>query len=192
MVKSKHSRHFLLIPLFLTSLSIAAISLQFRPAYADSFSMIGEWAGSSDCPITFYKDDGGSVEGNCDNGSYNHIFSGNYSNPSQISLTLTRIDPNHCVTSVPGYIQVINNNHVKYWQGGWDGCGVRTQPVTQDWYRLPRTPDAPLQEIPPPATPPVTPPTTPPTTPPATPPTTTNQQPCLLKFGEFCIFPPPQ
>jgi hypothetical protein len=132
------------LPLALLTSSIGILwfgysaNYQALPAYADSFSMMGNWRGSPDCPITFYKDDGRDVEGNCDNGSYNHIIRGSYSrrNPNRISTTITRIDPNRCETSVSGYIEVINNNHVKSWQTGWDGCGVRTQPGTQDWYRI--------------------------------------------------------
>jgi hypothetical protein len=99
------------------------------------FSMNGDWSSGSDCPITFYRDDGHSVEGNCDNGTVNHVVLGTYSSPNRIDITIKRIDPNQCETSVPGYIQVINENTVKYWQQGWNGCGVRTPPATQRWSR---------------------------------------------------------
>lgn len=107
------------------------IVVEARP----DFSMIGDWSGSSDCPITFYRDNGKSVEGNCDNGSTNHVVRGKYSSEERIDITITRTDPNSCVTSVQGYIQVIDTNTVKYWQQGWNGCGVRTRPATQEWSR---------------------------------------------------------
>lgn len=107
------------------------IAVEARP----DFSMIGEWSGSPDCPITFYRDDGKNAEGNCDNGTVSHDIKGQYSSEARIDVTITRTDPNGCVTSVPGYIQLIDTNTVKYWQRGWNGCGVRTPPATQVWSR---------------------------------------------------------
>lgn len=100
-----------------------------------SFKMTGNWTGSPDCPIVFYQDDGRTVYGDCNNGSYNHIFRGTYSTPNSIALTITRIDPNQCQTSVTGNIQVINGNTVNYSQAGWNGCGVTTPPGSQTWTR---------------------------------------------------------
>ncbi|MBX9252696.1 hypothetical protein H1Q63_01585 [Desmonostoc muscorum CCALA 125] len=133
------------------SLSLSLLGLTTLPATAkepvinkiqstrqqNSFNLMGDWSGSSDCPITIYEDNGENIKGNCDNGSYSHVFRGRYSNGNKISLIVTRKDPNNCETSVSALIQVIDSNHVKYSQEGWNGCGVRTRPVVnQDWFRV--------------------------------------------------------
>jgi hypothetical protein len=131
------------LPLALLTSSIGILwfgysaNYQAAPAYADSFSMVGNWVSSQpDCPIIFYQDDGRNVEGDCDNGAYNHEIVGNYSTPNRIDVTVTRTDPNNCRTSVRGYIRVIDKNNVRYWQEGWNGCGVTTKPATQHWHRI--------------------------------------------------------
>ncbi|MBX9252692.1 hypothetical protein H1Q63_01565 [Desmonostoc muscorum CCALA 125] len=136
---------------FNVALSLSLLGLTTLPATAkepainniestsqeNSFNLMGDWSGSSDCPITIYEDNGEDVKGNCEKDSYSHVFSGRYSSGNKISLTITRIDPKNCKTSVRGFIQVIDNDHVKYSQEGWNGCGVRTAPVArQDWFRV--------------------------------------------------------
>jgi hypothetical protein len=100
-----------------------------------NFSIIGNWTGSPDCPIVFTKDSGTLVEGSCNNASYKHTFRGRYVAPRRIDLVLTRVDPANCSTSVNTSIFILNNNQLLYRQGGWDGCGVKTQPGEQNWTR---------------------------------------------------------
>lgn len=111
------------------------LSTATLPAYAKPFNVVGEWSGSPDCPIVFYRDDGVSIEGNCDNGSFDHVIKGTYANENLINITLTRIDPNGCRTSVKGYLQVLNPYTMRMSQQGWNGCGVRTGPGGQTWQR---------------------------------------------------------
>ena len=89
-------------------------------------SLIGSWAGSADCTIVFYKDDGINVEGSCDKAGYNHKVVGTYDehNHNNISTTITRTDPKGCTTSVSGYIKLIDSDRVEYGQNGWNDCGV--------------------------------------------------------------------
>ncbi|ACK74169.1 hypothetical protein PCC7424_5610 (plasmid) [Gloeothece citriformis PCC 7424] len=136
MINTKHLEYFLIGSLFLAGLSITTALLKSPRAFANNFSMLGDWSGSPDCPIVFYKDNQNYVEGRCDGNFHQHIFRGNYSNSNFISLTVTRIDPKHCQTSTPAKIRVIDYNHVNYWQAGWHGCGQETNPGTQDWYRV--------------------------------------------------------
>lgn len=120
---------------FLFSLITIASIAASPSVLAQSFSMIGSWSGSPDCPIEFYRDNGNNIEGSCDIGTVNHIFRGKYVGSNRIDTTTERIDTKGCSTIVRGYIQVLNSNRVKYWQNGWDGCGVRTPPGTQYWNR---------------------------------------------------------
>jgi len=119
----------------LSLITIAATAISPSVTLAQSFSMIGSWQGSPDCPIEFYRDNGRYVEGNCDNGAFNHIVRGKYADSRRINITTERIDPKGCSTTVTGYIQILSDNRVKYWQNGWNGCGVRTPPATQYWTR---------------------------------------------------------
>ena len=121
--------------LFLSLITIAATATIPSAMLGQSFSMIGSWQGSPDCPIEFYRDNGSYVEGSCDNGAFNHIIRGTYAGSGRINTTTERIDPQRCSTTVRGYIQILSNNRVKYWQNGWNGCGVRTAPATQYWTR---------------------------------------------------------
>jgi len=114
-------------------LSVLTIS---QPTYANSFNLIGDWSGSPDCPLIIYEDDGKNIKGNCDNGSYSHVINGSYASENKISVIVTRKDPNNCKTSVRGFIQVIDKNHLKYSQEGWNGCGVRTKPAKRDLSRV--------------------------------------------------------
>lgn len=125
----KFRTHFLVL---FTSLLSAIPGQLYAQQY---FSLRGDWAGSPDCPITFYRDDGSRVEGNCDNVSFNHRFIGTYVDSNTIELRVYRTDPNKCTTDVDAYIEVINRNIVKYRQQGWNGCGVRTAPSSQIWTR---------------------------------------------------------
>jgi hypothetical protein len=124
-------------PKLRVSLLITAflVVLQAQANAQPKFSMRGDWAGSPDCPITFYRDDGRQVDGNCDNGSFNHRFQGTYASPDTIELRVSRTDPNNCTTYTGAYIEIINRYTVKYRQQGWNGCGVRTGPGSQIWTR---------------------------------------------------------
>ena len=93
--------------------------------------MVGNWLGSPDCTIVIYKDDGKNVEGNCDVGEYRHKISGMYTNDNHIDMTITRTDPTNCSTSVGGSIQIVGPNRVNLSQYGWNGCQVKTAPVSQ-------------------------------------------------------------
>lgn len=122
--------------LVLSGLAITPTLLQNSPVYAGSLNMVGEWSGSPDCPIFFYLDDGQNVRGDCDNGSYDHNIIGRYVGEETISITLERIDPQKCKTSVQGYITKIGYNQVRMRQEGWNGCGVRTKPGSQVWTKV--------------------------------------------------------
>ena len=138
-MKSKRLANLLVGSLLLAGSCITTALLQAPQAYAGSFNIIGEWTGSPDCQINFLDDDGTTIEGNCDNGSFNHIIQGSYStkDPNRINITVTRIDySTGCKTSVRGYIRVIDNDNVRFWQEGWHGCGVNTAPATSTWTRL--------------------------------------------------------
>jgi len=108
------------------------------PAAQAHFSMAGSWhADGVDCTIEFFRDDGARVEGTCDNGKYSHHISGTYDGGQNQRITLTNVrrDPTNCETSVHGYIEVLSENRVRYWQEGWNGCKVRTEPAEQIWER---------------------------------------------------------
>jgi len=118
------------------TISILSIATLLFSGTTYAFNIVGEWSGSPDCPLHFYQDDGKTIEGDCDNGAYNHIIKGTYSSSDRIDITIKRIDPDKCITTVRGYIKVINDNKVKIQQQGWDGCGVRTKPGSQIWNRV--------------------------------------------------------
>jgi len=99
-------------------------------------SMVGSWAGSPDCTVVFYNDNGEDIEGRCDNNGYSHRIKGTYTDPSNIVVTVTRVDPNNCATNTRGYIKINDNNSATYGQNGWDGCGIKTGSGTQSWSRL--------------------------------------------------------
>ena len=99
-------------------------------------SLVGSWVlGSQDCTLVFYKDDGHNVEGSCDKGGVTHRLTGTYDDPTHISTTVTRTDPNGCVTQTRGHMEIITRDSIKNSQSGWNGCGVTTEPVTQLWSR---------------------------------------------------------
>jgi len=99
-------------------------------------SIVGSWAGSPDCTVVFYKDDGNEVEGDCDNTGYKHHIKGRYVATDNIRITNVRTDPNNCKTSVQGYIKINTENSLTYGQNGWNGCGVTTGSGTQSWSRM--------------------------------------------------------
>ena len=92
-------------------------------------SLVGSWVGSPSCLVVFYKDDGKDVEGSCDVGGYRHKVSGRYDDLTNIGVTITRTDPNGCVTSVRGFIRIVSRDSVEMGQNGWNGCGVTTESV---------------------------------------------------------------
>lgn len=98
-------------------------------------SLVGSWVGSPACTLVFYKDDGNNVEGSCDSDGYRHKVSGTYDDSTNISTTITRTDPNECVTLARGYIRIISRNSVEAGQDGWNGCGVTTDSVSQSLSR---------------------------------------------------------
>jgi hypothetical protein len=124
----------LLILSLITFLTITAEFLHAEP----KINMVGDWSGSPDCVVSFYQDDGSTIDGNCDNGNFNHVISGRYSrnDENKIDITITRDDVRQkCKTSVKGYLKILDNNTIKMWQQGWDGCGVDTPSGSQVWQR---------------------------------------------------------
>ncbi|MFO1422168.1 MAG: hypothetical protein U1F70_00715 [Candidatus Competibacteraceae bacterium] len=109
-------------------------------AQADSsrkkISMVGSWSGSPDCTVIFNKDDGEEVEGDCDNIGYKHHFKGIYDAPDSIRVTITRTDPEKCITNTQGHIKINNPYSATFGQSGWNGCGVTTSSGTQSWSRM--------------------------------------------------------
>jgi hypothetical protein len=144
--------HRILISVLFINVAVANTSLaQETQVYADTvasgeatadadaqgpYDMLGAWTGSPACQIYFWQDDGVNVAGNCDNGSYDHEMRGSYIRTNIISGTNTRIDPNGCRTSVVFTITFLAQDVVRYWQQGWNGCGVRTAPEFGTWTRL--------------------------------------------------------
>jgi hypothetical protein len=120
---------------FLIPMGIGSLFLTSATIAQGKFSILGDWSGSPDCPITFYRDNGTSVYGNCDNGSYQHIFQGEYTGTNRINLTVTRIDPKKCRTNAMASLKILGPDIVKYSQEGWHGCGVNTGPGSQVWER---------------------------------------------------------
>lgn len=103
-----------------------------------NFSMFGSWSdANATCSIEVYQDDGKSIRGTCDKGGYSHRFTGSYEGKERKRITLVNVrrDPKGCVTTVHGYIEILGENTVRYWQEGWDGCEVRTDPAERIWHR---------------------------------------------------------
>lgn len=90
-------------------------------------SLVGSWGGTSDCTVVISKDDHKNVEGSCDRDNYRHRFSGAYQDARNINITITRTDPQNCVTNASGYIKIISDNSIEFGQNAWNGCGVNTR-----------------------------------------------------------------
>lgn len=105
---------------------------------AAPFSLVGHWDAGPDCPLEIYQDDGKTIKANCDDGRTSHKLSGRYEgrNNRRITFTITRRDLKGCETNVDGYMEVLDENRIKAWQEGWDGCGVRTKPVQKILSRI--------------------------------------------------------
>ncbi len=98
-----------------------------QAARSRKFSLVGTWTGSQDCTMVFYKDDGKNIEGSCDNAGFIHRFTGAYSDPENINISINRIDrKTKCETQVTGYIKIIGQHNIEVGQLGWNGCGVTT------------------------------------------------------------------
>ena len=97
---------------------------------APSSSLIGSWVGSPSCLVVFYLDDGKNVEGSCDVGGYRHKIFGTHDDLTNIGITISRTDPNGCVTNVRGFIRIVSRDSIEMGQNGWNGCGVTTESVT--------------------------------------------------------------
>jgi hypothetical protein len=124
------------VTLFLATTIIGLIPPKPTQAQIQPFSMQGRWIShrSTNCPITFYRDNGRNIEGNCDTGVVDHQMVGTYSRRNWINVTVFRKTPS-CVTQVQGTIRIINENIVEYSQQGWNGCSVKTPPLSERWVR---------------------------------------------------------
>jgi len=89
-------------------------------------SLVGDWLGSPVCTLTFRLDNGKNVDGSCNTDSVRHEFAGIYDADDKVRITITRIDPEQCKTSAPGYIRIENDDTIEVSQDGWDGCNVKT------------------------------------------------------------------
>lgn len=108
-------------------------------APADGFSLSGRWRSDhDDCPIQFFLDDGHRVEGSCERGGYFHSITGSYEGSAKktVTLRIVRRDPAGCETSVHGRIEILDEDHITFWQEGWNGCGAKTDGVYQNWERV--------------------------------------------------------
>lgn len=106
------------------------------PPTAILYNLIGSWYVGSDCTVVFYKDNGKTIEGSCDNNAFKHKLVGVYSDSNHIAVTITRLDlSSGCETSTNGFITIIDNDHLTMGQEGWNGCGVSTSSVTQSLIR---------------------------------------------------------
>ena len=92
-------------------------------------SLVGDWLGAGDCTLTFRLDNGRNVEGSCNTAAVRHEFAGVYETDDRVRVTITRIDPDQCKTTVPGYIRIENDDAIEASQDGWDGCKVKTGPA---------------------------------------------------------------
>ncbi|MEA2561190.1 MAG: hypothetical protein QOH06_2694 [Acidobacteriota bacterium] len=101
-------------------------SVEPSPKFA---SLIGSWSGAPGCEVIIWKDDGKDLEGSCGTG-VRHQITGRYNTANRINITITRIDPNNCVTKVAGTIKIETSNNIEMSQEGWHGCGVTTEPAT--------------------------------------------------------------
>jgi hypothetical protein len=91
-------------------------------------SLVGNWLGAPSCTLVFRVDNGKNVEGSCNSGGIRHEFAGVYQADDRVRVTITRIDPNQCKTTVPGYVRIENDDTIEVSQDGWDGCQVKTGP----------------------------------------------------------------
>ena len=95
------------------------------------FSLVGEWAGSPDCMVRISKDDGNSLQGNCDTATVLHEVTGTYIDSRNINIIITRTDlGNRCATKVVGTIRIVASDRLEMGSNGWNGCGVTTGAVT--------------------------------------------------------------
>ena len=93
-------------------------------------SLVGTWVGGSACALVFVKDDGESVEANCDNSGFRHQFKGRYTSSDRLEITITRTDlTTGCKAEAEGFVIVANSNAMDVFQVGWNGCGVKTGPA---------------------------------------------------------------
>jgi hypothetical protein len=103
----------------------------------ENFSLQGKWAGSPDCVVRFFFDDGKSVKGVCDKGVVSHSVTGTYLGKKTVTVTVVRRDENGCESKADGSIRFKDKDTVVFSQAGWIGCGIRTEPVEQIWVRNP-------------------------------------------------------
>jgi hypothetical protein len=124
------------VTLLLAATTIGLIPPKPTQAQTEPFSMQGRWIAPrrTSCPITFYRDNGQNIEGNCDTGVVDHKVIGTYSRQNWINITIIRKTPG-CTTTVQGTIRIINENIVEFSQQGWNGCSVKTPPLSERWFR---------------------------------------------------------
>lgn len=95
-------------------------------------SLLGSWqASEGGCVLKIYQDDGKSVKGTCDAGVIAHKLVGQYQteDANRVHFVITRFDDKGCETSVDGSLQLVGTDRVMFFQEGWKGCGVRTEPT---------------------------------------------------------------
>jgi TIR domain len=92
-------------------------------------SLVGNWLGAPDCTLVFRLDNGKNVAGSCNTAGVRHEFAGLYEADDRVRITITRIDPDQCKTTVPGYVRIENDDTIEVSQDGWDGCQVKTGPA---------------------------------------------------------------
>jgi hypothetical protein len=100
-----------------------------KPSSRKYASLVGDWLGAPNCTLVFRLDDGKNVEGSCNTAGVRHEFAGVYQANDRVQITITRIDPDQCKTTVPGYVRIENDDTIEVSQDGWDGCQVKTGPA---------------------------------------------------------------
>ena len=93
-------------------------------------SLVGSWLGSPDCKLVITRDDGKTIEGNCDAPGASHKLTGTYGDRINIEITIQRIDSNRCELLVHGYIKIKSDDVLEIGQGKWNGCGVNSESVS--------------------------------------------------------------
>ena len=101
-----------------------------KPGASQRRAGSGDWLGAPNCTLVFRLDDGKNVEGSCNTAGVRHEFVGVYQANDRVQITITRIDPDQCKTTVPGYVRIENDDTIEVSQDGWDGCQVKTGPAS--------------------------------------------------------------
>ena len=102
-----------------------------QPSSRKYASLVGVWLGAPSCTLIFRLDNGTNVEGSCNTvgAGVRHEFAGIYQASDRVQVTITRMDPDQCKTTVPGYVRIENDDTIEVSQDGWNGCQVKTGPA---------------------------------------------------------------